>query len=167
MGNGEENSMAFRDRLGCTTASRCHFLIPQFAILSILRLVHRSRPGLLHAGKCSEHTLVPSSRCTDRKPYHWQRELAEEVRAGGITHRTPKRTLLFPPYHASPSLKARVKTVKMVDINILSSPHNPKDMLRTPARAKIRGMRAAGKSYSEIKKLTSLERLTMRRSRGR
>jgi hypothetical protein len=46
----------------------------------------------------------------------------------------------------------------MEDINILSSPHNLKDMLRTPARAKIRGMRAAGKSYGKIKKLTDLER---------
>lgn len=34
------------------------------------------------------------------------------VRAGGITHRTPKQTLLFLSYHASPSLKTRVKTVK-------------------------------------------------------
>jgi hypothetical protein len=64
----------------------------------------------------------------------------------------------------SPSLKTRVKTVKMEGINILSSPdlnHKPGEMWRTPARSKIRGMRAAGKSYSEIKKLTGLERSTI------
>jgi len=34
-------------------------------------------------------------------------------------------------------------------------------MLRTPARAKVRGTRAAGKSYREIRKLTGLERSTI------
>ena len=47
----------------------------------------------------------------------------------------------------------------MEAINILSSPdlnHKPGEMWRTPARSKIRGMRAVGKSYGEIKKLTGL-----------
>jgi hypothetical protein len=88
------------------------------------------------------------------------------VRAGGITHRTPKRTFYFyhttrhlPSKHASKQSK-QSKQSKIEDINILPSSHNLKDMLRTPARAKIRGtrMRAAGKSYGEIKKLTDLER---------
>ena len=48
----------------------------------------------------------------------------------------------------------------MEGINILSSPdlnYKPGEMWRTPARSKIRVMRAAGKSYGEIKKLTGLE----------
>jgi hypothetical protein len=39
---------------------------------------------------------------------------SQMVRAGGITHCTPKRTLLFLLYHASLSFKTRVKTVKTV-----------------------------------------------------
>ena len=52
----------------------------------------------------------------------------------------------------------------MEDTTILSSPlenHKAGEMWRTPGRAKVRGMRAAGKSYNAIKKLTGLPRSTI------
>ena len=52
----------------------------------------------------------------------------------------------------------------MEDTTILSSPlenHKAGEMWRTPVRAKVRGIRAAGKSYNAIKKLTGLPRSTI------
>jgi len=52
----------------------------------------------------------------------------------------------------------------MLDAIILSSPvadHKPKEMWKTPVRLVVRSLRRDGKSYGEIKKLTSLERSTI------